>query len=155
MCFFYLLHQIIPTWNENYGKRNCQVFLFGMVIYCASFIILMNLMLGSCISKLQYDGLFYVGFILFVADACVMAYEYKYFFGRSITYEVGELGKDNDDKWNYDKSTHTYVKNENDEKNKIKIPTNEFDELDTIGSNKSVKSVKSVKSKKSVKSEKK
>lgn len=182
--WYFILHELIPTYKDNYGRRNCRVFIYGVVLYCATFIILLNLLLYNKISKLLYDALFWIGIIILMSDICVMAYEYKFFFGRNILNEVKELGKDDIDyKWKYDDKNHKYNKIYNQEKNDkkknkivnkfVKINKNEnnlrefekinkntiFDNLFTESnksdkSNKSIKSVKSVKLDKSNKSDK-
>ena len=82
--WYFILHELIPTYTDNYGRRNCRVFIYGVVLYCATFIILLNLLLYNKISKLLYDALFWIGIIILLSDICVMAYEYKFFFGRNI-----------------------------------------------------------------------
>ena len=61
---FYLLNELIPTYSNEYGRRNCRVFIYGVVLYCACFIILLNLLIYDKIPTLLYDGLFWVGIIL-------------------------------------------------------------------------------------------
>jgi hypothetical protein len=58
---------------------------------------MVNLLLYDKISQLLYDALFWVGFILILSDIAVMAYEYKYFFGRNILNEVKELNSDDNE----------------------------------------------------------
>jgi len=147
--WFFILHELVPTYKDNYGKRNCRVFLYGVVLYCASFLILLNLFLYNAISQLLYDALYWIGIILILSDICVIAYEYKYFFGRNILNEVKELGDDkNQQDWIYDNQNHMYIKNNNNETNQNNDLTNRID-------SKSEKPIKLTKSKKISKSNKK
>jgi hypothetical protein len=115
--WYFITHELMPTDTDNYGKRNCKVFMCGVMLYCTSFIILVNLFIYDKISKLLYDALFWVGIIILLSDLCVIAYEYKFFFGRNILNEVAELGQDdNKNKWSYDDNNHTYQKINNSNK---------------------------------------
>lgn len=107
---FYLLHELMPSMEKNYGRRNCRIFILGVVLYCACFVILTNLTLYNYIKNIQYEGLYWTGIILLISDICVMAYEYKNFFGRNIMNEVHELGSDYNEKWIYDEVSHKYLK---------------------------------------------
>lgn len=106
--FFYLLHESIPTHNNNHGKRNCKVFLSGVVLYCLLYVLLVNGSIHNVFSNRLFDALFYVIFIIFMADVAVVAYEYKLFFGRAIWNEVSELHTDNLPEWNYNIDSHSY-----------------------------------------------
>jgi len=151
---FFIIHQLVPTYENEYGRRNSRVFIYGIVLYCLCYLLIVNLLLYDKISQLLYDALFWIGFILILADIAVMSYEYKYFFGRNILNEVKELNSDDNEKnWNYDEQAHKYTKVP--ENNIIKpIITNDVIKLKSSKSNKSQKLEKSSKSNKSQKLEK-
>lgn len=104
--FFNIFHELIPENKENYGRRNSKVFLLGILLYCVCYIILMNFYIYDYISKIMFDAIYWVCFILFISDCSVMAYEYKNYFGRTIFNEIGE---ENKQKWKYNEKTHKYI----------------------------------------------
>lgn len=127
---FYVIHQLVPTYENDYGRRNSRVFIYGIVLYCLSYLLIVNLLLYDKMSQLLYDALFWIGFVLILADIAVISYEYKYFFGRTILNEVKELNTDDNEKnWNYDKSEHKYTK----------VPENNIIEPSKINNNTELK----------------
>jgi hypothetical protein len=107
---FYLLHSLYPEFKDNHGKRNSQIFLFGVVLYAIAFILLSNLHIYGFFGKL-WDSIIPACIVITVADIAVMFYTYKSFFGRSIVNEI----KDNDEHWDYDPTIHKYSKKHNEE----------------------------------------
>lgn len=89
MVFFYLIHHL--PWGEGIEatKRNCRTFLFGVALYCVVALVAKNLQMtgASWISGL-WSMLQAVGLTVLLADVCVMAYLYRYSYGRSILEEI-------------------------------------------------------------------
>jgi hypothetical protein len=111
--FFFILHEFVPTYKNDYGSRNCRVFIYGIVLYCLCYLLLVNLLLYDKMPKLLYDALFWIGFIFILSDIAVISYKYKAFFGRTIVNEAVELNDDNNEKnWTYDELTHKYTRKE-------------------------------------------
>ena len=59
-----ILNEIICKNNNNYGKRNCKVFIYGVVLYCASLLILINFFLHNKISQILYDTIFWISIVI-------------------------------------------------------------------------------------------
>ena len=75
MCFYYLLHHILPeTATFTEGKRNCATFLIGSIIYAIVYALLKNV-------QLYYgpmaDSSIVAFVLIFIADCATMAYIYK------------------------------------------------------------------------------
>jgi hypothetical protein len=108
MPIFYTLHSILP-WSDSLteGQRNCRLFMIGSFIYVIIYVLLKNLQYYGYIDKIMIDAYLNALFYLILADAAVMAYIYKSYYGRSILNEVNADDKDSD-KWIYDNNTHKY-----------------------------------------------
>lgn len=135
MPVFYTLHELFNTLkiNENedgkieHGKRNSKLFLLGTFIWVVIFVLVMNI-------KLQYHGtktslwigtLFHGLVVLAIADCIVMAYTYKSYFGRNLSWEMKP--EESDKKFDYDYEKEKYIRNptkEIVENTKVKIAEN-------------------------------
>jgi len=110
MCFYYLLHCILPVVENEHGKRNSRLFLFGTMFYLAMYLVLWNLHIYGKFDKIILDAYLFSLVILFIADACVLCYYYRSYFGRSILHEM-PMAEPNK-KHTYNTETHTYDENE-------------------------------------------
>jgi len=102
--FFYLVYSL--PWGAGLpsGKRNTRVFFFGWMLYTLAYIIIQNLRLNGTLGV--YADSIYTGFIIMaVGDIAIMAYLYKYKYGRLIFHEIGE---DLDGRWKFDDDTGKY-----------------------------------------------
>ena len=106
MCFFYLLHQLGWGAELTAGKRNCRVFLFGVLLYAGLVIITKNLQMQGYLTGI-WDTLRAIGLVVLSADICTMGYLYRYHYGRSIMAEVAP-SRDHD--WIWDTKQKKYRK---------------------------------------------
>ncbi len=121
MPVFYMLHELFNTIGVNddgekieHGKRNSKLFLLGIFIWVVIFVLFMNLKLGYFGQVgIWVDSIFYGLIVLFMADALVMAYTYKSYFNREISWEIDS--PDNSEvMFNYDEAKHKYIKKTSD-----------------------------------------
>ena len=123
MPIFYLLHCISSSAEDSgceEGQRNSRIFLIGMFLYVLTYVCLKNLVILGKLNSEVYDSIIVGVIVIFCADAFIMGYVYKNYFGRSIVNEANEVLLDGDKtKFEFDKKNHTYIKAKVEEKSNI------------------------------------
>jgi hypothetical protein len=97
--YFYIVHQInqaIRKKNDTDGAVNTRTLMFGGILY-----ILTSALINNPNSSLYFYKA-YLWYVLLL-DICVMATNYKLYYGRSIINELSPYEKDL-----YDKENHQY-----------------------------------------------
>ena len=83
------MHNWLPV-SESFseGRRNCATFLYGSVLYCILYVVVMNLRLrhGECMDSVR-TGLL----LAWLSDCAAVGVLYKMHYGRSLLNEVGEV----------------------------------------------------------------
>ena len=107
VMFYYLLHHGLPE-SERFteGRRNCATFLYGSLLYCIVYVVVMNVRLryGECMDSVRSALL-----MAWLADCAAVGFLYKSHYGRSLLHEVVEVaGGEDRAGWVFDEESRTY-----------------------------------------------